>query len=411
VKASDDPYGIAVERQLRQLAGRVGVADFVFKPVDRRKGVALREIGDFLLWVGPVVAVVSVKTRHPDSADTDDDDRKRQWLNKNIAKARRQIGGVVRTLRDLPPGELVLESERGVQVPWDPAAVTGYVGVILLDAEPPSGQYAPPVMSSPVPTIAVLSADWDFLHQVLPSTIAVINYAATRQWQLPSIPLGAEPDVFALLAENEGSGNPIVIPVAGLPQGHWRDVMAREPRLFSGALPEHRFARVIDVMVEGAADRDPEFSSTSSPTDYMRIVEFLDRIPMLLRVDVGKAVLDLCQQVGEGGGYKARLFGLPHGLMVALAHSGPRQDRSALLQSLTVARHSQALDSGAPASLLTVGVATEPIPSMGRSHDFFLVSGGIRSDPEFRAHRDELFGKPDLSQFLRMWEGPLRGRS
>jgi len=67
VKPQPDPYGIAVERGLRELSGEVGVADFVFKPVNVGKGKgAQREIGDFLLWVGRVMAIVSVKARDPE---------------------------------------------------------------------------------------------------------------------------------------------------------------------------------------------------------------------------------------------------------------------------------------------------------------------------------------------------------
>jgi hypothetical protein len=402
-----DSYGIAMEKTLRELAARVGVADFVFKPVDRRKGAAMREIGDFLLWVGRSVAVVSVKTRHPDSRVAETDFRKRRWLETNIEDARGQIGGVVRNLRNLRPGELVLESERGVRVPWDSAMVAGFVAVVIVDADTPSDVFVPPVMNDPVPTIAVLAPDWDFLHQVLPSTTGIINYAAARQWQIPAIPLGAEPDVFALMAENEGSGEPIVIPDEGLPHGYWWEVREREPELFFDSLPEHRFARIIDTMIEGAADSDPEFSDTASPTDYMHIVEFLDRIPMLLRIQVGKSILHVCEQVGKTGGYKSRLMGLPHGLMVFISHSGPRQARTEFLRSVSFARHSQALDAGARKSLVTLGVATEPLPTPGRSHDFMIISGGIRSDREWQDQLDEMFGTPDLTAFVEMWKASL----
>jgi hypothetical protein len=402
-----DSYGIAMEKSLRELAARVGVADFVFKPVDRRKGAAMREIGDFLLWVGRSVAVVSVKTRHPHSRVAETDFRKRRWLETNIEDARGQIGGVVRNLCNLRPGELVLESERGVRVTWDPAIVAGFVGVVIVDADTPSDVFTPPAMNDPVPTIAVLARDWDFLHQVLPSTTGIINYVAARHRQFPAVPLGAEPDVFALMAENEGSGEPIVIPDKGLPHGYWREVREREPKLFFGSLPAHRFARIIDTMIEGAVDSDPEFSDMASPTDYMHIVEFLDRIPMLHRIQVGESILQVCEQVSKSGGYKSRLMGFPHGLMVFVSDSGPRQARAEFLRDLTFARHSQALDAGARKSLVTAGVATEPLPTPRRSHDFIFVSGGIRSDREWRAHVDERFGTPDLAEFVEMWEVSL----
>lgn len=390
-----------MERVVRELSSGIGVADFVFRPLDLRKGRAQREIGDFILWVGDIAAVVSVKSRAPEAGRTEP--RMRSWLEKNIAAATRQIGGVVRTLQSSDGGALELESERGVRVPWDPGRVRGFVGVVIVDVDLGDIEFAPPVIEHRVPTIAMLATDWGFVHTVLPSTSAVIKYVARRQHLVPGCPLGAEPDVLALIIEHEQTGQPIEIPHDGLPRDHFEMTAAAHPDWFLGGHPDDRFAFVIDAMVEGAADADPSLSEAAAPEDYMRITEFLDRIPLLQRVNIGRNVLARCSRAGSTGSADIGLFAVPHGLVVFAADGADRSSRSQFIRSLAAARHSQALDAGAPPGLATLGVATEPYPSDGRSHDFMFIRGAIRSDPEFAAHRDQLFGVMDFSRMVRYW--------
>src|SRR5665811_1486839 len=111
-----DSYGIDVEKRRREISAHHGVPDFVFRPTHVRKGTATREIGDFLLWVGSTVAVVSHKSREPAAAARESQQRRRAWITRNIAEGYRQIVGVARALRSSPPGDIVLESERGVRV-------------------------------------------------------------------------------------------------------------------------------------------------------------------------------------------------------------------------------------------------------------------------------------------------------
>ena len=58
-------YGVWIEDRMRDIAARVGVSDFVFRPVLIDKGGAGREVGDALLWIGHQLVVVSTKSRDP----------------------------------------------------------------------------------------------------------------------------------------------------------------------------------------------------------------------------------------------------------------------------------------------------------------------------------------------------------
>lgn len=402
---SPDPYGLLVERDLRSLSGQVGVADFVFRPMEVPKGNAQREIGDFLLWVGQTMAVVSVKARGPDGA-TGTPAREDRWTQKKIKAAHRQILGVARTLRAAGPGTLTLVSERGVEVPWDPTLVDQYLGVVLVETEEPDEQLAPPVLEGPVPTVAMLAADWRFLHEALPSTTAVLNYVAHRANVMPSCPLGSEPDLLALIVEQEGEDS-LVLPEAGLARGYFDMVAQAHPDWFLTTDPNRRAALVVDVLIEAAADNDPDWTVLDDPLDYLHLTAFLDKIPLAHRVRIGQNALDRCERAGRDGGYNVGLVGLPHGLLVYMASAEDREVRSMRLRSLTLARHTQALDAGAPQQLVTVGVATEPLPSTGRSHDMVLIEGPLDIDDARRAQRDLLFEPPDFSVFVESWKNTL----
>lgn len=394
-------YGIDVERRRREIAAHHGVPDFVFKPVDIRTGSGTREIGDFLLWVGEAVAIVSSKSRAPGAAAIETQDRRRRWIEAEGADAHRQIVGTAKKLKAAAPGSIVLVSERGVEVPWDPTRIAGYGGVVLLDVPPPDDDYAPPPMLDGVPSVVMLGEDWDTINFLLPSTMAVIRHIGRRLAFMPRCPLGSELDVFALFVEHEQAGTPIELPPGGLPRGHFEDVMEAHPDWFLEGHSDDEFALVINDMIEGAADPDPEFSAATNPTNYLRILEFLDQIPLLHRVSIGKAVVERCQRVGRDGGRITAHFALPHGLLLVVADESPRRRRSEWLQGVTFARHTQALEAGAPASMVTVGVATEPLPAPnGRSHDYVVIQGPVRTDPEFLARIENTFGTKDMSQLI-----------
>lgn len=89
MKTVGNSYGIDVEQWLREIAGHHGVPDFVFRPVDvpkGPKGKVQREVGDFLLWVGDVVAIMSSKSREPAAAARETQARRRNWFKKQMPR-------------------------------------------------------------------------------------------------------------------------------------------------------------------------------------------------------------------------------------------------------------------------------------------------------------------------------------
>jgi len=386
-------YGVWVEGLVREVAAGVGVPDFVFKPEEVDRGRARREVGDALLWIGHQLVVVSIKSRDP-GVGADTPQRRDSWMGKHVKKAVNQINGTVRTLKS-PPSGLVLRSERGVAVPWDPDLVHQISGVVVVD-HPDPWEYVPDTTTATIPTVVFAAEDWHLLHTHFWSTASVVEYVTWRTRSgLPPLPLAGERDVIASahLAEADlprGTGFEVT-------PGAWERTRNDRPEIFFGTNPDDRYARVIDAMIAGAAEVDPLYTNVTSATDYLHIVEFLDRIPPLVRVRVGMAVLKKCESVGQSGGFDAMISLPGPGLLVVLADDSDRDERAKRIQSLAMARHTQLAEATDIAGLTTLGIATEPAPSPGRSHDFVLIRADFPLEDDERLRRDELFGTlPDV---------------
>jgi hypothetical protein len=97
-------YGDAVEENVRQIAARLGVSDFVYTVPKLAKGAATREVGDALLISNGLGAILQVKTREPGSRSEPGD----AWLAKQGEKAYRQGEGTRRQiLQQQQAGEAV----------------------------------------------------------------------------------------------------------------------------------------------------------------------------------------------------------------------------------------------------------------------------------------------------------------
>ncbi len=390
-------YGHIVEDYVRDIASNIGVADFVFRPATVAKGPSTREIGDGLLWVGHQMAIVSVKSREP-RLTPDTPARRDSWLTKNIAKAVVQINGSYRHLTNAT--DLSLTSERGVSIPWKRELVDQFTGVVIVDHEDP-WNYVPNTGKAAIPTVVLALGDWLTLHQRFPSTAAIVRYL---QWRarngLPNLPLAAEKDILAshhIAEEDLERGTPFEVR-----KGAWEQTWRDRPEIFFGTRPDHKYGLVVDNMIAGASDLDPDYSALNTPSDYLGVIEFLDRIALLPRIEFGKGVLKKCREAGDSGELTRMISVLPQGVIVFVADPAERSSRSRYLQSLTAARHSQIVEATGITDLTTLGIATEPIPTPGRSHDFVLIRATFHFTADEKIQRDELFGPlpPELPQLL-----------
>ncbi len=165
--ASGDSYGTWTEKTMADIATSRGIPDFVHRAIEVSKGAARREVGDLLVWVGKQLLIGSVKSRDIAVGPNDSPQRARNWLDKSVHKGTAQINGVVRTLRD-KSRDLVLKSDRGVEVPWEPDALDDMdvVGVVIVNYTAPFDYY-PPMPSEGIATVVIHARDWEMIHSRL----------------------------------------------------------------------------------------------------------------------------------------------------------------------------------------------------------------------------------------------------
>jgi hypothetical protein len=161
---TDVTPGDAAERSTRNAAAYWGLPDFVFRPTLLHRKSGTRELGDAIVMVGDRAACIQVKAR---TKYSNNDDRERAWLDKQIADAIRQAAGTIRSLRLAGSTALTNERGRSVQIEADRWS---WMSVVIVD-HPGLGRYLPKGDA-----VVLLRRDWEFLFSQLKSTYAVLEY-------------------------------------------------------------------------------------------------------------------------------------------------------------------------------------------------------------------------------------------
>jgi hypothetical protein len=190
--------GAAAEVSTRSSASTFGLPDFVFRPTQSVRGSGVRELGDAMVVVGDVAAVVQVKAR---AASSNRDARERAWLDKKISTAVRQARGTIRTLLD-GPAALVNERDREILID---GTTKEWISVIVIDHPHPPDDYVP-LLAGP-PTAVLIRRDWEFLFEQVKSTDAVLRYLL-RVSSMPARPLGHEAIRYYELAAADAAAPP-----------------------------------------------------------------------------------------------------------------------------------------------------------------------------------------------------------
>lgn len=398
MKQSSD-HGIERERQIRDIAARLGVADFVYTAPPIRKGKALREAsGDGLLVVGVRGAILQAKAREPDKAASDSEARATAWIRKHADKARAQGRGTKRELArrrregvpinvspvraaSLPPG---------VRAKYDltlTQATDEWPTIVVLDHPRGAG-----VDLGFEPDVVWLTfEDWSELQQRLRSTAGLLDYARRVLEAGVHVPLGCEVERYrAMSAADEASAAdaPGSLPYLAPLEGH--DELGAD--LFH------------DVINKVWPDDGP--IPWQSASEYRAIVEFLDVVPPRLQAIMGRWFLKKRGEL-ETGQYRASgLVRLNHRDRLVFGCSTlmkwPNAEAwTAEFSALTALRHTQALETGAPRDTTTLGVAVlvETRGGVQGVSYFFLMLKGVEGElslsTDLRTNFEWRYGRHD----------------
>lgn len=388
-------YGEWTEQRVTRATAAGGQPDFTFAAHIVRRGSGQREIGDTVVWLGRRVLVISTKARDIQPGRADSVQRARSWLDGAIARACRQIDGVVRALRSAVPGDIELTSQRGVAIPWDPTDVDEYLGLVVVNYAAPAGYV--PTISATTPTIAIQAREWEFILSEVRTTAGVFSFLQQRMSLDLDQPLGTEKEVLGLLGMTEYGEEALLVGenTLAVPDGTFAEFRGRFPESELGFDPDDRLGFVVDAMIAQAHDMDPDLTELPKIHDYLRVVEVLDSIPRRTRTPIGRLVFEKARLAGDQD--RPRHFVTSalegNGRVLFIAHPGERQDRREFLHLLTTLFHAKYLTVAAePVQAVTLGVATEPFPSAGRSHDYLLCEGELWDENDrFIRQRDELY--------------------
>lgn len=372
-----ESWGHEVERYARNLAGGLGVPDFVYEPLVEQKGGGSREISDGLLICGDDGLIMQVKSRGPVEAALDTAVKARAWLKKSAAAGASQAVGTRRRLS--LSRSATFKSLRGYERTL--RAVPPWPAVVLLD-HPATPRDVHP---DPVPdTLFMTLGDWHALHERLRSTAAVIQYVQRALDTELDPPLGSERLRYDTLARADASALGGVFPL--LPAHS----LQGEDRIH---------AAFVEDLIEKVWPQDGPWP-WQDPDDYRRIVEVLDRIPPAVRATVGRKMWQTFLQVRRtkerrsflmvDSSQEARLAFVYDTLERVSSES-----QMARLSAIASVRQNEALESGAADSSVTLGVGILHDEDRGRQFTFAYVEGRPPLSGAVRWHIDNEFGAFD----------------
>ncbi len=196
--------GIESEAEAREIAGDLGLPDFVYVPADEKKGGATREVSDGLLVCNGSGLILQVKTR---KKDTDEPSRAESWIRKKVKEGLGQARGTRRRLAMSKIG--TFRSLRGYDL--ELSAVAPWLSVVIVNHPSiPAGL----VIDAVDDAIWMSLDDWYGLNERLLSTKAVIAYVARAVASGINPSLGMEEARYDLLAEADqlapGPGFPLL---------------------------------------------------------------------------------------------------------------------------------------------------------------------------------------------------------
>jgi hypothetical protein len=272
--------GEAAEDASRGSAARWGLPDFVLKPRIVQRGTATRQVGDGTIVCGDRGLAVQVKAR---TAATDRPDRERAWITKKIAEGARQASGSVRTVQQSPLAHI---NARGRSITVDGSSVD-WIGVVVVDHDNPPDRLSFVADAAPLPHVALLRREWDFLFDQLRSTTAVVDYLhriapdqiavgehVANYYELALADEQTPPDISNSRIP-ESLGDPT------LRSSH--PVLPLQPASTADEYGARMYRQMLEDIADGPWNRDEN--------DRLHLLVLLDRLPIAERSVIGRRLL------------------------------------------------------------------------------------------------------------------------
>lgn len=276
-------YGNAIEHDVRKIAARLGVADFVYTvPVLSKGAGGSREVGDGLLVSNGHGAILQVKTRDPVSRSETGE----SWLAKHGERAYRQGKGTRRQISEQQKaGEIVTafpvraedwrpEVRERVGLPLD-MDVSDWPTIIVVDHPDMDG-------TQPTRTDAfwITTDDWLMLNHAIRSVTGLLIYVERVLEAGPNVcpRLGYEAERFEQMVQADAK-----YAAAGGTRSR--------PWLTADSLNDPTGAALYRQLLERIWPEESGQLLQVPIGDTRRILEFLDDVPPGMQVEAGRWIL------------------------------------------------------------------------------------------------------------------------
>lgn len=361
--------GAAAEKATKHVAMYWGLPDFVFPSAVRTRGRGVRELGDVIVCVGDLAAIVQVKARTTISADPT---REANWLAKKIPQAISQAKGTLRSFARRERDTLVNERGNRVELIY---GAKSWALVVIIDHPAAAGLL-------PEPGAVVLwRRDWEFLFEQLKSTYAVISYLHHVQ-DLKPVPLGGEPMRYYQLAAKPAIPRPPT-DVTGLGSNPVHTTMPLLPQIpASEDSDDHLFLQQILAAIAASPRSD-----NVAEGEFLDVLAAIDTMAVGHRTEFGRLLASwLSEVVQTPAGHffwrSRRYLGAttPH-LIFAAGSSDSVELREAFSWFVRL-RHQQLIEARPDRrGVMTAGIILTPRHASWRPWDAALYA--TREEQEF----------------------------
>ena len=383
----------------RDIAAKLGVADFVYSAHPVQKGAGQREAsGDGLLLVGDSGAILQVKARDPTRGASDSAERAAAWIRKHAVQAAKQGNGTRRELARRRNGgsPMVVYPVRAASMTKDAkeryaltidGSVEDWPVIVILDHP----QMPEVDLGFQDDVVWFTFADWWDLQRHLRSTAATLSYVrrVSEGWRaratwVRSIPVrygtvrygtvryGTVRYAALRSADEHSMGGS----ATGVP--YLTDVRGFDE------LGADIFHDVIDKVWP-----DDGIVPWQSASEYRSIVEFLDTLPPGIQPIVWRWILRKRSEIAGGSHTSSGIVRLEFGDRLVFAcshfrHWSSEHEWMAEFALLANIRHIQAIESGASDNTVTLGVGAlveDRADRRGVAYSFVMQKGSTSAVP------------------------------
>ncbi len=372
------------------------VSDFVFRSPAVKKGKHERELTDILVWFGSAVVVIQIKSADEQAHAQYDADQERRWCQKQAGSALGQVGGAFRALLKSAPTRL--ENARRGEVSWEPASVTQYFGLALVDHAVVGGVGAHDVFeygAQKCPSFLLSFNEFVTVLRELSTTPDLLRYLECRALfvQRSSSPNPPELDLLATYKTDPEKFEKSLArgDVPLVPDRAWAEyeAVANVAARREADQPSYFIDRVIDLCHQASSTPMrlgggyPETTPETSGRRYVDISVELARMNRVERRMFGKYMLDKCHLAEAER--RDRYFSVPGsgGLpIVFVASVDSKEDRARSLLALTILAKLRSNTRRA------VGIITQPAWWPDAAIEFILLD----TDPA----REQRLATPEM---------------